>query len=413
MSSAQRKTIVGIIFGGRSVEHDVSIVTGHQVMRAFDASRYEVVPIYIDRSGKWFTGEPLFDLKNFRDEIISMSGVVPAIISPDVRHHGLIVNPTAGRFSRSQVQRLDVVFPTIHGSHGEDGTLQGLLELTDVPYVGCAVLGSALANDKIMTKMILQQRGLPVVPGVHFTRAEWYSNPDAILQQITSTLGYPVFVKPATLGSSIGIGKAADEHMLRVSIDIAANFDRRILVETGITDGIEINCAVMGYGQTIQTSVLEQPVSWDEFLTYEEKYMRGGEGMKSAERLIPAPIGADLTDKIKATAIAAFKAVDGRGTARLDFLVRPQDNSFYINEINTMPGSLAFYLWQEIGLSPTAIVHQLVELAREAYADKRRSSYDYQTNLVAVTAARGLKGLKGAKTRATNTDETRSKAKTD
>lgn len=413
MSSAQRKTIVGVVFGGRSVEHDVSIVTGHQVMRAFDPARYEVVPIYIDRSGKWFTGEPLFDLKNFRDEIISMSGVHGAIISPDVRHHGLIVNPTAGRFSRSQIQRLDVVFPTIHGSHGEDGTLQGLLELADIPYVGCAVLGSALANDKIMTKMILQQHGLPVVEGLSFTRSEWLDEPDAIIQQITTTLRYPVFVKPATLGSSIGIGKANDEQMLRVSLDIAANFDRRILVETGVTDGIEINCAVMGYSQNIRASVLEQPVSWDEFLTYEEKYMRGGEGMKSAERLIPAPVSEELTRKITAAAIAAFRAVDGRGTARLDFLVRPQDDTFYVNEINTMPGSLAFYLWQEIGLSPTAVVHQLVELAREAYADKRRSTYDYQTNLVAVTAARGLKGLKGTKTGVTNADETRSKAKTD
>lgn len=412
--SAQRKTAIGVIFGGRSVEHDVSIVTGHQVMRAFDPNRYEVVPIYIDRSGRWYTGDPLFDLKNFHDEIVSISGVHTAIISPDIRHHGLIINPTAGRFSRSQIQRLDVVFPAIHGSHGEDGTLQGLLELADIPYVGCGVLGSAVANDKITAKAVLHQHGIPVVDAVSFSRAQWLDDPDSVIAKITAKLPYPLFVKPATLGSSIGIGKADDEHLLRISIDIAANFDRRILVETAVADCIEINCAVIGYGENIRASVLEQPISWDEFLTYEEKYMRGDGGMKSAERLIPAPIPDDLAERIRAAAISAFKAVDGRGTARIDFLAHPESGEFYLNELNTMPGSLAFYLWQEMGMNPTFIVQQLVELAREAYADKRRNNYDYQTNLVAVTAARGLKGLKGAKTVTgnINTDQTGSKAKT-
>ncbi len=395
--SAKRKTTVGVIFGGRSVEHDVSIITGHQVMRAFDPERYEVVPIYIDRDGKWFTGDPLLDLKNFQNEVVSLKGVDSAIISPSIQHHGLIVNPVSGRLEKSEIRRLDVVFPAIHGSHGEDGTLQGLLELADIAYVGCGVLASAIANDKIMSKILLSQQGIPVAEGVSFSRSEWLQAPDKVVSHITHQLQYPMFVKPARLGSSIGIAKVTDEKMLYAHMEIALDLDQFILVEAGVEGATEINCAVMGNGDNIRTSVLEQPISLEQFLTYEEKYMRGGEGMKSAERIIPAPLSSELTEHIKAVAIQAFRAIGGRGTARIDFLIKPDAGEIYLNELNTMPGSLAFYLWQEDGLSPREVVHQLVELAQEAQADKRLSTYNYQTNLVALTAARGLKGVKGSK----------------
>jgi D-alanine-D-alanine ligase len=395
--SANRKTTVGVIFGGRSVEHDVSVVTGHQVMRAFDPERYEVVPIYIDRDGRWYTGEPLLDLKSFRDEVTSYKGVQDAILSPGIQHHGLIINPTAGRFDKSQVKRLDVVFPAIHGTHGEDGTLQGLLELADIAYVGCSVLASAVANDKILCKAVLRQAGVPVVDGMSFSRSEWLDNSDAVIERITSALPYPVFVKPATLGSSIGIGRAEDETLLRASIEVAANLAPRILIEKAVQESVEINCAVMGNGDNIRASVLEQPVSFETFLTYDDKYLRGGEGMKSAERIIPAPISAELTQQIQMYAVEAFKAIDGRGTARIDFLVKPDKGEIYLNELNTMPGSLAFYLWQEIGMSARDVVYQLVELAKDAQADKRRSTYNYQTNLITLTTARGLKGVKSSK----------------
>jgi len=395
--SANRKTVVGVIFGGRSVEHDVSIITGHQVIRAFDPERYEVVPIYVDRTGRWFTGDPLLELKNFKNEVISLKGVVSAILSPSVQHHGLIVNPTAGRFEKSEIKRLDVVFPTIHGSHGEDGTLQGLLELADIAYVGCGVLASAIANDKIMSKIVLSQQGVPIVEGVSFSRAEWLQAPDKVISHIIHELHYPVFVKPATLGSSIGIGKAADEALLRAHIEVAINLDQRVLVEQAIEDPTEINCAVMGIGTEITASVLEQPVSWDQFLTFEEKYTRGGEGMKSADRIIPAPLPEELATKIKNIAIQAFRAIEGRGTARIDFLVKPKTGEVYLNEINTMPGSLAFYLWQETDLPPRNMVDRLVAIAREAQAEKRKNNYDYQTSLVNLVESRGLKGTKGQK----------------
>jgi D-alanine-D-alanine ligase len=396
--SSRRPVTVAVLFGGRSVEHDVSIVTGHQVMDALPKDRYEVVPIYISRDGKWYTGDPLLTLDNFKDEsIVNQEGVISCVLSPDVRHHGLILNPLAGRFSKSKIKRFDVVFPAIHGSHGEDGTLQGLFELSDIPYVGCATLGSALTNDKILTKMILRQSNVPVLDDIYFSREEWLDNSDAIIQKITSKFEYPLFIKPATLGSSIGVGRADSDILLRSSIDIAANFDRRIIVEPAMTNGIEINCSVMGYGNQFEASTLEQPVTWDEFLSYEDKYLRGGDGMKSAERIIPAPISDNLTQRIKDMTISAFKAVDGRGIARIDYLVKPETNEVYLNEINTMPGSVSFYLWREDGFSATDVVERLIKLAQDANAVKRRNMYDYKTNLVAVAAQRGIKGAKGTK----------------
>lgn len=399
--SSRRKTIVGVIFGGRSVEHDVSVVTGHQVMRAFSSERYEIVPIYINRAGRWYTGDALRDLKNYDSDITRQEGIQETLLSPAVQHHGLVLNPQArGLFARSRVQRLDVVFPALHGSHGEDGTVQGLLELADIAYVGCGVVASALANDKLLTKIVLRGHDIPVVDGLSMTRADWLDDPDSIIERVENTLSYPVFVKPVTLGSSIGIGRADSAERLRAAIDIAINFDRRVLVEQAVMGGIEINCAVMGDDTTLEVSVLEQPVSWEQFLTYEEKYLRGDEGMKSAERVIPAPLSDELTRRIQELARQAFRVIDGRGTARLDFLVKPDEKEVYLNEINTMPGSLAFYLWQEMGLSPEQVVEQLVHLAQSAHAEKRRNTYDYKTSLIGLTAARGLKGTKGSKNRA-------------
>jgi D-alanine-D-alanine ligase len=395
--SVNRKTTVGVIFGGRSVEHDVSIVTANQIMHAFDRDRYEVAPIYITRDGKWFTGDPFLDLKNYHDEIISHSGVVPVILSPGVQHHGLIINPLAGRLSKSQVKRLDVVFPAVHGTHGEDGTLQGLLELADIAYVGCMTLASAVANDKITTKAILRQHHIPVVEDISFSRAEWLDQPETVIKRIQDALPYPVFIKPATIGSSMGMGRADDDQLLRASIDVAAHFDRRILVEKAVTGHVEINCAVMGNGDDIRPSVLEQPISWDAYLTYEDKYLRGSEGMKSAERIIPAPLTDELTQQIQELAVKAFKAIDGNGTARIDFMVKPDENEIFLGEINTMPGSLAFYLWQESGISMSDLVHRLVELAQAAQAEKRRNSYDFHTDLINLAQMRGLKGSKGSK----------------
>lgn len=390
-----RKT-VGVIFGSRSVEHDVSIVTAQQVIQALDPRKYEVVPIYITRDGRWVSGPGLRDLNTFRsDDISERMGIKEIVLSPSTAHHGLIVSPVSGLLARSQVRALDVAFPVVHGSHGEDGTLQGLFELADIPYVGAGVLASAVTRDKIMLKTVLSGLGIPVVRYVAFTRQEWVSVADALLARIESEVGFPAFVKPASLGSSIGVARANDAREARTYVNVAANFDQRILVEAAVEGVMEINCAVMGNADP-RPSVLEQPISWQEFLTYEEKYMRsaGAAGMKGAERRIPAPISDDLTARIREMALRAFRAVDGRGIARVDFLVREETGEVYLNEINTMPGSLAFYLWLEEGMTPAQVVDELIRLALEAHAEKRKTVYNYKTGLIAHAAARGLKGIK-------------------
>lgn len=396
MSSVPGKRTVGVIFGSRSVEHDVSIVTAQQVMQALKPEKYEVVPIYITRDGRWITGPGLREIKTFQAEnIVEMMGMKETMISADPHHHGMITPPISGMFGRSQLRRLDVIFPVLHGSHGEDGTLQGLLELADLPYVGAGVMASAVTRDKIMLKSVLAQHGIPVVKHLAFARHEWVSGSDAIISRIDAELGYPVFIKPATLGSSIGVARANNAEEARNYITVAANFDRRILVEQAVEGAIEINCAVMG-NYTIRASVLEQPITWQEFLTYEEKYMRseGPAGMKGAERKIPAPISDELTQRIRQMAINAFKAVDGRGTARIDFLVREAAGEVFLNEINTLPGSMAFYLWEAEGMLPAHVVDELIQLAFEAHAEKRKTIYNYKTNLLAHAAAKGLKGIK-------------------
>jgi D-alanine-D-alanine ligase len=396
MSSTPSKTTVGVIFGSRSVEHDVSIVTAQQVMHALKPEKYDVVPIYITRDGQWVTGSGLRDLKTFQtDDVSEMMGIKDTLISPSTAQHGMITPPISGLFGRSQLRRLDVVFPVIHGSHGEDGTLQGLLEMADLPYVGAGVLASAITRDKIILKALIAQQGIPVVKYVPLSRYDWVNDPGAMLAQIAADLGYPVFVKPASLGSSIGVARANNENEARNYINVAANFDRRILVEQAVEDAIEINCAVMG-NYAIRASVLEQPITFQEFLTYEEKYMRseGAAGMKGAERQIPAPISDDQTQRIQQMAVQAFQAVDGRGTARIDFLMRKETGEIFLNEINTMPGSLAFYLWQAEGMSPADVVDELIRLAFEAHADKRKTAFNYKTGLIAHAAARGLKGTK-------------------
>jgi D-alanine-D-alanine ligase len=387
-----KKTVVGVVFGSRSVEHDVSVVTAQQVMQALTPDKYDVVPIYITREGRWLTGAALRDLKTFQaDNVTELMGIKGTLISPSANHHGMITPPITGLFGKNQLRRLDVVFPAVHGSHGEDGTLQGLCELADLPYVGAGMMSSAVTRDKAMLKAVLSHAGIPVVKHLAFTRHEWVNTPHPVLERIAAKIGYPVFVKPASLGSSIGVARANNAEEAQNFINIAANFDRRVLVEQALQDVIEINCALLG-NHDLRASVLEQPITWQEFLTYEEKYMRSEGGMKGAERKIPAPISDELTQRIKQMAIDAFKAVDGRGTARVDFLV--QGNEVYLNEINTIPGSLAFYLWQAEGMSPSQVVDELIRLALEAHAEKRQTLYNYKTGLISHAVSKGLKGVK-------------------
>lgn len=388
---------VAVFFGSRSVEHDVSIVTANQTMRALEAAGFDVIPVYITRDGHWLTGHPLKDLKTFnQDDVSTVQGVQETVLSPSTRYPGLITPPISRRLAKSDFTRIDVAFSTIHGTHGEDGTIQGLFELADIPYIGTGVLASAVANHKILAKNLLRQHDIPVVDGIGIARHEWLEAQDKALARIEA-LGYPIFIKPAVLGSSIGVARADNAEKARLHIDVAANLSPQILIEKAVTDCVEINAAVMG-GYALEVSPLEQPVSTAEFLSYDEKYMRGGSksevGMKGQERLIPAPISEELTAKIQELAKRGFRAIEGRGIARIDFLVKPDEALVYLNEINTMPGSLSFYLWKEAGMSAAAVVKRLIDIAQEVHAEKRQTTYNYKSRLIEHAAQRGISSVK-------------------
>ncbi len=396
------KRAVGVIFGSRSVEHDVSIVTATQVMKALDPAKYQVVPIYITRDGRWYSGKNLTNLRNFDiDDIEDLAGTRRAILSSNTGYQGLISPPLAGMLRGNKLHKLDVVFPVVHGSHGEDGTLQGLLEMADLPYVGTDVLASAIANDKAMTKTLLAAHGLPMLDKyLVLSRHAWQTERDALLARIQDEVGYPVFVKPVRLGSSIGIAQAHDAEEAAIHIDIALNMDQRVIVEQTAPGEavVEINCAVMG-NHEMRTSALEQPVSYEEFLTYEEKYMRegGASGMKGQERIVPALLDDALAVRIRQTTETAFRAIGGCGIARFDFFLDQASGQFWVNEINTLPGSLAFYLWEPVGLSPSAVCDELIRLALEKHADKAQTTFNYKSRLIHHAATRDSKGSKTGK----------------
>jgi D-alanine-D-alanine ligase len=362
---------VGVVFGGRSVEHDVSIVTAHQVMDVL-APAHEVVPLYITREGRWLTGPALHDLDAYKERRWEEAGEEGFI--PPVAGYGGVLVP-GGRLRGPRRVPLDVVIPAIHGTYGEDGTLQGLLELADIPFVGSGVTGSAVGMDKVAMKAAFAAAGLPTVPHVIVEAERAEREPDAVAAEVETSLGYPVFVKPARLGSSVGIGKAADRDGLRTALDVACRYDRRILVETAMEGCIEVNCSVLGgAGREPRPSVCEQPVPWEEFLTFSDKYLRsaksgGGkvEGMASLDRRIPAQIADELTKQVQENAVNAFRAVDAAGVARIDSFVDETTGDTWVMEINTVPGSFSFYLWEPSGVSFEALMAELLEIAVEAH----------------------------------------------
>lgn len=390
------KQRVGMFFGGYSVEHDISIITALQAMRAVDESKYEIVPVYISNEGQWYTGEALQDLRTYSNKNTITGAAQPAILSPDRKHRGLIVNPLAGRLQKSELLPIDVAFPLVHGTHGEDGTLQGLFELVDLPYVGCGVLASAIGNDKALTKVALMQAGIPVVSDyVLVTRDKWQSDRASVLKQIQENVPMPVYVKPRRLGSSIGVSKCSTQEQLIDGLELGFTIESDVVVEKSIENLTEINCAVLGNDDPIP-SVCEKPLTADEVLTFEDKYMSGesqGMGMAGAKRIVPAPISDELTQQIQQLAVSSFKAIDGAGLARIDFLVDGEEN-VYVNELNTMPGSLSYYLWQEDGIKQPELVDRLIKLALEKHAEKSKTTFSFKSYVLEDFSEHGSKGGK-------------------
>jgi len=365
---------IGIIFGSRSTEHEVSIVTAMQVI-SFLRERHDVIPIYITKEGKWLTAAKLGTASTFQNLNLQDRELQSLVITPDAKIKALIAPLAKGIFSRSKKIELDVVFPLVHGLHGEDGTLQGLLELADIPYVGCDVISSAICRDKILAKYALRGAGLPVLDFYWFTRVEWETHEIDVINSIEEKFNYPVIVKPARLGSSIGIAISKNADELKFNISVASNFDTRLIVEPCVQEKTEINCSVLGY-KNIRASVCEQPIASGEFLSFEDKYLQNkSRGFEGAKRIIPAPISDETTAKIKEISLSSFKAVGARGVVRIDFLIDQRTNQIYINEINTIPGSIAYYLWEPAGVSKYELVDTLLEYAFDAFNEKSRTKF--------------------------------------
>jgi len=371
------KIRVGVIFGGRSGEHEVSVRSARTVIEAFDRERYEVVPISISKEGRWLSPAESAALlpesaRGMLSEKVSGSGEALTIVG-DPSRSGLHRLESEGGGDAS-AQRLDVVFPVMHGTYGEDGTIQGLLEMAGLPYVGCGVLASSCGMDKVTMKALFRQAGLPICKYVWFLRGEWEREPERIRVRVENEIGYPCFVKPANLGSSVGISRASDAETLVRAVNLAAGYDRKVIVEEGL-DVREIECAVMGNDEP-EASLPGEYVVHDEqakFLDYTEKYSSTGH----IEFVVPAPIPKRLAEKVRRNAVRAFKAIDGAGFARVDFFLRRDNGELFLNELNTIPGLTDVsgfpHLWEASGMPFPQVLDRLVELAFERHAEKSRN----------------------------------------
>ena len=399
------KMNIAVFFCSRSCEHDVSIVSALQCIEATKAAGFNVTPVYISRDGLWYTGEPLENIETFREFNPMTKGITRVTLDVTANAGDLWAWPPqrAGLFAKvpAPLCHIDCVIPVFHGWHGEDGTIQGLLEMANIPYASSGVLGSAIGMDKIAMKQILRGAGFPVLDFVWFTREQLKKERQAVIERVEKEIKYPAFIKPAALGSSIGVSRAKNREELERALDVAASYDRRILVEVGVVHPVEINCAAVGYGEDVRASVCEMPVpsSNDTFLDFWQKYLRNastkGEdsrGMKSLSRVVPAPIGDELTGRIQTMTCDIFKLLDCCGTVRVDFIL-DQNDMLFVNEPNTIPGSLAFYLWKASGLDFPKLIEKMVEDALRAHADKNSSVFAYDSSILKKVAA-GTKGSK-------------------
>lgn len=381
---------MGVAFGGRSVEHDVSIITGLQALEAL-GERHRPIPVYIARSGRWYTGEALRDLAAYQ-----RNGEPPDAepVHFDLHRGRLLREPSGGgsllrRRSVPEPVELDVVVLATHGTQGEDGCLQGALELARLPYVGPPVGAAAAAMDKAATKALLAQAGLPALEHLRLRREQWEADPRGVGERVGERFAFPIYVKPCSLGSSVGVSRCASEEELVEALQLAFELDRACLVEPAVEGGMEINCAVIGRpGVEPRASVCEQPIAAESFLSFEDKYLHAdkGQGAKGAQRLIPAPLEDALTARIQQLAMRTFSALGCAGVARVDFLLDGERN-VYVNECNTIPGSFSFYLWEPAGLPFADLMDELIELALGEQREKLRTTTVFDTNLLAVRAS--------------------------
>lgn len=391
------KVKVGVFFGGVSVEHEVSVISALQAIQNIDEAKYEVVPIYITKDRKWYTGEALLDIDNYKNlkELLAKSTQVNLTV--DDNGKAILQKYQIGMFGKKNIAEFDVAFPVIHGTFGEDGTLQGLFELYNIPYVGCDVGSSAVGMDKVMMKQILHASDVQITDYCWFYSNEWYEKGEELQARIED-IGYPVIVKPANLGSSVGISKAKNVQELQEAIDLAISFANKIVVEKVVSNLKEINCSVVGDYEHAEASVCEEVLGSDEILSYKDKYEGnaskngGSKGMQSTNRKIPAEISEDMMKEIQNLAVRTFQTLGCGGVSRIDFLIDQEENKVYVNEINTIPGSLSFYLWEPVGKSFKQLTTELIQLGLKRHRERNKLTYTVDSNLFSLHG-----GSKGGK----------------
>ena len=401
------KIKVGVIFGGESVEHEVSIISAMQAINKLDLEKYEVVPIYITKDREWYTGDMLKDIEVYQDLNLIKKYSKNVVL---YCKNGAFVLQNK-KFPRNIVREIDIAFPIVHGTNVEDGVLQGYLQSVGVPLVGPDVYGAAVGQDKVYMKAIWEQAGLPMTKYVWFYDVEYKQDSSEVIKKV-SKLKYPVIVKPATTGSSVGISVVENEEKLLEAIDDAIQYDNKILVEEVVKNLKEVNIAVMGNYEHQKVSEIEEVFSGNKFLTYADKYIGGGKGklkgakapvkaskgMASASRKLPADISKKLREEVEDVAVRAFKALGSAGNSRIDFLIDTESDKVYINEINSIPGSLAFYLWEEKGVNFTHMLEDMINIGVKDYKKRISKTHSFETNILKGFAQNGgVKGMKGMK----------------
>lgn len=392
---------VAVFFGGKTVEHDVSIVTAQQLMQNINREKHTIIPVYITRDGDWFSGEKLTHVEAFSSFDKGDKEITRVYIPANSKVKQLYrFNTKNGLFKKenSLFAKIDVAILAMHGLNGEDGSLQGLLELASIPYTSSGVLGSAAGMDKILMKAAFIGDGLPVLPYTFFDREAWQKNNDVIIARCEEKLTYPMFVKPSNLGSSIGISKAHNKQELIEAINVAVEYDHRILVEQGIDSPKEINCSALGFGDDVSASVCEMPAGADEFLSFSDKYLNGGKNQASMEALarkIPAPISKEMTAQVEEYTKQIFKLLDCKGVVRIDYICSNDLSTLYVNEINTIPGSFAFYLWEPLGISYEELIEKLIDYAFKAFEARNNNNFAFDSEIISKFAANAAGGKMG------------------
>ena len=399
------KIRAGVFFGGPSVEHEVSVITAMQAIRALDPDRYQVIPVYVSKQGDFYTGEHLASLESYRNIPAALEKARRVVLQKEGDRVCLVL-ARQKRLGSSVLSELDVALPIFHGTGGEDGVMQAHFERLGLPYAGPDVTSSAIGMDKWASKALFRMHGVPCVPGIKVGRSAYFAGPEAAADRIEQEVGYPAVIKPYNLGSSVGIHKCRDRAALLEGLEDAFLYSQAVLAERAVPNLREINCAVLGDDEEARASVCEEPLNATDILTYADKYQSGGKtgktgaqsggskGMQSLARVVPADLPPETAAEVQRLAVLAFHAIGACGCSRVDFLMDGQTGALYVNEINTIPGSLAFYLWEQSGLSFSGLMDELARLALMRQRQQALLHTSFDTNLLQNAQLGGAKGGK-------------------